>query len=193
MVTFEILARELRQNIYQLAFETAVAEDIQLNHFLRKCIRSYEGEGRLRADWIPDFIQDILGPSPLDEDEWHPTVFIPSIHKTAASLHAVFPHLADEINFVLEKTIDAFAVEENITLKAAQSEARKWFDVEDAVSYYGACAEERGELYDLERFPYDITVIAGYQIAGTLTEVQARMHHRFKLVVNRMYRTGIWP
>lgn len=113
MITFQSLARELRQNIYQLAFEDAIAKDIKLNHFLRRCIRSHEGEGRLRADWIPELIQDILGPTPRDEDHWHPTVFIPSISKTAASLHAVFPDLTDEINFVLKKSVDAFMAEEN--------------------------------------------------------------------------------
>ncbi|RDI86906.1 hypothetical protein Vi05172_g3127 [Venturia inaequalis] len=102
---------------------------------------------------------------------------------SAASLHAALPDLADEINFVLKKSIDALTVAENTALEAAKSMASQWLTFQSAISEYGACGKEKGELYDLDDFE-------GYKIEGTLTEVQAKMRYRFRLVLNRLHDVG---
>ncbi|KAE9962546.1 hypothetical protein BLS_000205 [Venturia inaequalis] len=92
------------------------------------------------------------------------------------------PDLADEINFVLKKSIDALTVAENTALEAAKSMASQWLTFQSAISEYGACGKEKGELYDLDDFE-------GYKIEGTLTEVQAKMRYRFSLF---SHDCGFW-
>ncbi|TID27071.1 hypothetical protein E6O75_ATG01564 [Venturia nashicola] len=116
MPTFESLPRELRQHIFALAFDDAIKADLRFNRNIQKCI--YDGIYTTFIDeyrsWIyySRLAQGYHGFSHnIESSLERRTGFAPYISKTAQTLCTVYPDVAEDAKYVLDKAIDQFEKE----------------------------------------------------------------------------------
>lgn len=145
--SLESLPRELRQHIFNLAFDDAAAQDHRLNELIRTCIRRQDGLVRLEYDCVPAW-KKVLG----DECcEW-PIVHAPHISELATSLRATYPDFIDDVTYVLERILNDFDEEQDMTV--ARSEESIMEGISDmneaylAIEESGKRAKARGERFD---------------------------------------------
>ncbi|KAE9975671.1 hypothetical protein BLS_002479 [Venturia inaequalis] len=101
--TLKSLPRELRQQIFDLAFDAAAAQDHRLNELIRTCIIRQDGMIRLEYNFIPTW-KAVLGNRC---SEW-PKLHAHHIHKLATTLKAICPDHTDDITYVLGRALIDF-------------------------------------------------------------------------------------
>lgn len=150
MPTFEDLPRELRQEIFKLAFDHAIQTDLDFNENITKYIRAYHGQIRLEVRLSKHLLR-VLGPAPAPQDDWHPDSFAPYLCALFEALCAVFPTIVDDTKFVFSKALDTFDEEmigwsedERIRFDEKTSWSRA-----TAISQFAFNADGRGELFDI--------------------------------------------
>ncbi|QDS69293.1 hypothetical protein FKW77_002655 [Venturia effusa] len=186
MLTLESLPRELRQEIFRLAFEDAINRDIHFNHLLRNCIQDYESFSLLRCWWVPDCLVPTLDFPQFLPGNRQPKYFAPSIHDMAACLNLVFSDVIDDVDYVLYKALTVFTGAEERALNEFQAKARYGvLEFGHAVAYLAARAKARNEMYDRE-------CGAGIQNTGNLTPKQILMVDDFQGTIDRMQDDHHW-
>ncbi|KAE9976707.1 hypothetical protein Vi05172_g3166 [Venturia inaequalis] len=154
MPTFESLSRELRQEIFRIAFTDTVADDLEFCLNTRKYICNLHFDSKLRNLVLPDFLSSALAEK-VDgswfDYSYTTLAFAPSTGTTAIALRQVFPDIADDIQFVLERCLHRFEqrLKQNIA-ESGEDDDDSGEDIyyDGAVAKYGKRAQERGELYD---------------------------------------------
>jgi hypothetical protein len=100
MPTFQSLPRELRQEIFKIAFDDAIAIDLQFNMYIRRALQNCHGQGLLRGQ-LPHYLKHALEP--------HDSIlFAPHTYKTAVAVRTAVPDVADDLHFILKKSLDTF-------------------------------------------------------------------------------------
>lgn len=139
MPTFESLPRELRQQIFTLAFEDAIKADLRFNHNTRECI--YRAHKRYTNSRLEQYH---LLPYGLEESLAIENGFAPFISKTAETLCVVYPDVVDDLEYVLEKALG----ELDKDWKKEVVEQYRELDTDEAMMAYAYRARQRGHLAD---------------------------------------------
>lgn len=150
MPTFEDLPRELCQEILKIVFHETVTADLKFSLNIRKYICFEDHTSQLRDD-LPECLRsarnDEAGASRFHPG-YLPAMHAPSTGTTATALREVFPDIADDIRFVLEKSLHKF--EQRLVEKVESYTERDGedFDEMDATAKYGCRASDKGEMCD---------------------------------------------
>lgn len=181
MPVFEDLSRELRQEIFRLAFKDAIKTDIKFNSNIQLYIRTYGGEIRLETR-PPIDLHHLLGPAPSYDDNWHPNSFAPHLCTAFEVLCAAFPTVIDDARFVFGKAIDLFE-KEVLKMKELERDGyyyRHYFD-QNAINQYANRAEMKHELFD------EGVGIENNSASLASFKVTTKMVKRFNFVVRTHY------
>jgi hypothetical protein len=146
MTSFESLPRELRQEIFTLAFDYAIHKDLELNDFIRQTSYSHHSTLALRysipgTPWKerPNYLQDV------ENDDLQYT-HAPNLYKLAQSLCSVYSELHDDVRYVLHKSL----------VRLAEDDRDVWENFEGGlpVGHYNTTvfcalrAKKRGEPFE---------------------------------------------
>jgi hypothetical protein len=147
--TLESLPRELRQQIFALAFDDAATKDHRLNKNIRTCIRRHDGYVRLEYDRTISVFRQALGPKP---SAW-PMMFASSICDLATTLDALYPDLKDDVTYILEKSLQQFEEAQDQEMEQTQANidsAGPFSSIEnnEAIEESARRAKARAERYD---------------------------------------------
>ncbi|RDI86912.1 hypothetical protein Vi05172_g3129 [Venturia inaequalis] len=147
MPTFEDLPRELRQEIFNRAFDHAIKTDLSFNNNIECYIRSYKGRNRLATQPPKDLLR-VLGPFPGPGDTRHPDSFAPHLCTTFEALRAAFPKVIDDAEYAFRKAIGRFEKEVLEMKKIERARRHFTHGKQTALHLHANRACLRDELFD---------------------------------------------
>lgn len=202
MKSLESIPRELCHQILGNVFEPAITADVNFNSALEKYVRSYYGNARLELynQILPGYLSDALGSPPSrQEQDIHerPTQFAPNVSRMATTLTTVFPDLADDIDFVLSKSLDQFEKDSIEVMDVVLNHHKdrddwmrswgftsKWKDTRDATWFWAHEAGLKGQLSEWG-YGMESRIVNGSEKIGRKATL------RFQRVVEK-YRKARW-